>query len=135
MLTLAESVALTGKPVHIWLDPDWEVPRIDTCAAQGDILLLRVASAADTPMPRTVVLVASEASANTHTLHPIGTCYFDRHTATDPTGDVLLGVLTVPDGSTALLSHQEHGNIEFLPGSYEVRRQREFAGEWRLVYD
>ncbi|MBF6368380.1 hypothetical protein IU469_22040 [Nocardia puris] len=135
MTTLRELVAHTGIPVHDYLDHDAEVPRISRAAAQGDVLILRVTTQpAITPMPRTVVVVASEASSNTHTLHPSGDCYFDPHTATSP-GDVLLGRLTVPDGSSALLSHQEHGGIEIAPGTYEVKRQREFQGEWSYVHD
>ncbi len=136
MLTLAESVRITGKSVFDYLDHAAEVPRVDKVAAQGDVLALRVVTtkAAVTPMPRTVVVVASEASLNTHTLHPNGECFYDRHVASE-SGDVLLGRLTIPQGSTALLSHQEHGNIEILSGTYEIRRQREFAGEWRMVAD
>ncbi|MFD3702070.1 hypothetical protein ACFWUP_02875 [Nocardia sp. NPDC058658] len=44
-------------------------------------------------------------------------------------------MLTVFGGSTAVLIHQEHGALEVLPGTYEVRRQREFAGVWRTVVD
>lgn len=135
MLTLAQSVELTGKSVFDYLDHEAEVPRIDKVAAQGDVLALRVTTKpAETPMPRTVVVVASEASSNTHTLHPVGDCFYDRHTAVNP-GDVLLGKLTIPEGSSALLSHQEHGNIEVLPGTYEIKRQREFQGEWNYVRD
>ena len=135
MLTLAQSVQITGKNVFDYLDHDAEVPRIDRAAAQGDVLVQRVTvQPATTPMPKCLVVVASEASSNTHTLHPNGACFYEPHRATS-TGDVLLGRLTVPEGSTALLSHQEHGNIEVLPGTYEVRRQREFAGEWRMVAD
>jgi len=135
MTTIRELVAHTGIPVHDYLNHDADVPRISRAAAQGDVLILRVTTKpATTPMPRTVVVVASEASSNTHTLHPSGTAYYDPHTATNP-GDVLLGKLTVPEGSTALLSHQEHGGIEIEPGTFEIRRQREYAGEWAYVAD
>lgn len=135
MLTLAQSVAITGKAVHDYLSPDLDVPMVDRAAAQGDVLILRVTTkAATTLMPKTVVVVASEASSNTHTLHPNGPCFYDRRDAPSPS-DLALGILTVPDGATALLSHQEHGNLEILPGTYEVRRQREFAGEWAFVAD
>lgn len=135
MTTIKDMVDLTSKSVFDYLDHEAEVPRIDKVAAQGDVLALRVTTrAAATPMPKTVVVVASEASSNTHTLHPNSECFFDRHQATDP-GDVLLGKLTVPDGSTAFLSHQEHAGIEILPGTYEIRRQREWAGVWSYVRD
>lgn len=135
MLTLAQSVEITGKAVFDYLDHEAEVPRIDRIAAQGDVLAIRVTTkAATTPMPRTVVVVASEASSNTHTLHPNGDCYYDTRPGSSP-ADLVIGVLTVPADSSALLSHQEHGNIEILPGTYEIHRQREFAGEWRMVAD
>ena len=134
-MTLAAAMDRTGVAVHDYLDFTAEVPRVSLVAAQGDVLLLRVTTKpATTPMPRTVVAVASEASSNTHTLHPSGECYWDAHTSTDP-GDVLLGIMTITDGATALLIHQEHGALEILPGTYQVRRQREFAGEWRAVCD
>lgn len=166
MLTLAQSVAITGKAVHDYLPADLDVPQIDRAGAQGDVLVFRApigdgrrvwdewlaelparlnpelrrwldtrtGEPATTPMPRCVVAVASEASSNTHTLHPNGPCFWTRHTADNAT-DLVLGVLTVPEGSSALLSHQEHGNLEILPGTYEVRRQREFSGEWAYVRD
>lgn len=135
MTTLHQLVAHTGIPVHDYLDHTADVPQVSRAAAQGDVMILRVTTKpATTSMPHTVVAVASEASSNTHTLHPSGDCFWDPHTTTGP-GDVLLGKLTVPDGSTALLSHQEHGGLEILPGTYEIRRQREYAGEWSFVRD
>ena len=135
MTTIKEMVSLTSKSVFDYLDLEAEVPKIDRAAAQGDVLVQRVTVApATTSMPKCVVVVASEASSNTHTLHPVGDCFYDAHRATSQ-GDVLLGKLTVPEGSTAFLSHQEHAGIEVLPGTYEVRRQREFAGEWAYVAD
>lgn len=134
-MLLAESITITGKTVFDYLDMEAEVPQIDTAGAQGDVLILRVTTTpASKPLPKTLVVVASEASSNTHTLHPNGECYFDAHTARTA-GDVLLGTLTVPGGSTALLSHPEHGNIEILPGTYGVRRQREYGAEWSYVAD
>ena len=38
-----------------------------------------------------------------------------------------LGVLTVAEGSTAVLAHPEHGFMAFGPGTYTVTRQREQA--------
>ena len=134
-MLLAESVAITGKAVFDYLDHEAEVPRIDSIAAQGDVLVLRVTTRpATTVMPKTVVVVASEASSNTHTLHPNGECFYQPKEARGPI-DLVLGILTVPADSTALLSHQEHANIEILPGTYEIRRQREFSGEWAYVRD
>ncbi|BAD56342.1 hypothetical protein NFA_14970 [Nocardia farcinica IFM 10152] len=135
MQTLADAVAFTGVTVHDWLDHTAEIPRVSRAAAQGDVLILRVTLApARTVMPSRVVVVASEASSHTHTLHPSGPCFYTPHTPAGA-GDVLLGLLTVPEGSTAVLIHQEHGGLEILPGTYQVRRQRELADEWRMVAD
>ena len=41
----------------------------------------------------------------------------------------------MPDGSTAVLAHPEHGFLEIAPGTYRVGRQREYAGEWAYVAD
>ena len=50
-------------------------------------------------------------------------------------GDLVLGVLTVPGGTRAVLAHPEHGFLEIDPGTYQIGRQREYAGEWRMVAD
>lgn len=46
-----------------------------------------------------------------------------------------VAVLSVPEGSTAYLGHPEHGYMGIVPGSYEIRRQREMAEEIRMVAD
>jgi hypothetical protein len=130
--TIADMVAATGKDVLDYLDLSAEVPKITMAGAQGDVLVVHANRApATTAMPACVVAVASEASSNTHTLHPSGTAFWDRHDQRSDE-DVLLGVLTVPDGSTVFLSHQEHGGIEICAGTFEVRRQAELG---RMVHD
>ena len=86
------------------------------------------------PMPEAVTVVRSEASSNTHVLHPDGPCFFDYNERASVT-DLVLGTLTVPVGSKAILAHQEHGMLSIEPGSYSIGRQREFAGEWQMVAD
>ncbi|WP_194819885.1 hypothetical protein [Nocardia sp. XZ_19_385] len=135
MTTLADAVAATGVRVHEHLDPAAEVPRISRAAAQGDVLVLRVnGPVAVEPMRKAVAVVRSAVTTHAHTLHPCGPCAWEAHTPASAS-DVLLGVLTVFGGSTAVLIHQEHGALEVLPGTYQVRRQREFAGVWRPVTD
>ena len=131
-VTLAEMIALTGKEVLDHLDRDAAIPVVDTAAAQGDVLLVRVNRApATAEMPRMVVAVASEASSNTHTLHPHGPAFWDAHTSRRD-DDVMLGVVTVPEGSEVFVSHQEHGGLIMPEGTYEVRRQAELG---RMVQD
>lgn len=130
--TLADMIALTGKEVLDYLDRDAAVPVVDTAAAQGDVLIVRVNRAtATTPMPKVVVAVASEASSNTHTLHPHGPAFWDAHKSHGD-DDVMLGVMTVPEGSEVFVSHQEHGGLIVSEGTYEVRRQSELG---RMVQD
>lgn len=127
-VVLSEMIALTGKDVLEHLDRAAEVPVITSAAAQGDVLVVRVnRRPATTPMPSCLVAVASEISSNTHTLHPVGTAYFD------PGADEqLLGIMTIEPGAEVFLSHQEHGGLLFREGTYEVRRQAELD---RVVAD
>lgn len=132
-ITLAKAIELTDKEVLDYLDRDSEVPTVTTAACQGDVSIFRTDDddPATVPMPaKGVVVVRSEASQNTHSIHPNGEVFFEYRES-----GLLLGVLTVPEGSTALLSHQEHGALEITPGTYRVGRQREFAGEWRMLED
>lgn len=136
MTTLSEATKTTGITVLDYLDHAEDVPVITTAACQGDVSVFRddTARPATVPMPKTVTVVRSEASSNTHTLHPDGPCFWEYNEAASVT-DLVLGKLTVPDGSKALLMHQEHGALEIAPGTYRVGRQREFAGEWAFVAD
>jgi hypothetical protein len=134
-MTLAEAIQATGTEVLEHLDREAAIPTVTTAACQGDVSVVRTDQAvATTPMSKSVTVVRSEASANTHVLHPDGPCFFDYNKAASVT-DLILGTLTVPPGSTAILAHQEHGMLSITPGTYHVGRQREFAGEWAFVAD
>jgi hypothetical protein len=135
-MTLNEAIELTGTDVLDYLDRDVSIPTITTGACQGDVSVFRAdkAKSATTPMPKAVTVVRSEASSNTHVLHPDGPCFFDFNNGTSVT-NLVLGTLTVPNGSKALLMHQEHGGMSIEPGTYTVGRQREFQGEWAMVAD
>jgi hypothetical protein len=121
------------------LDSEIDVPILTGAQRQGDVIVLNRPNRAPaaTPIPASgVQVVRAEASSNTHTLHSWdGSCFFDA----DPTGGetgLTLGTLTVPEGASAYLVHtEEHGANGIGPGTYELRRQREFAGEWRRVAD
>lgn len=122
------------------LDAQVDVPVLIGAQAQGDLLALPRpdVQAATTPIPPAgAVAVRAETNAgNTHSLHTLDgpTCFWDVRPG-GPAG-LILGVLTVPDGATAYLVHtEEHGANAFGPGTYEIRRQREFPGEWRQVAD
>jgi hypothetical protein len=121
------------------LDSEIDVPILTGAQRQGDVIVLPrpERAPATTPVPaQGLQVVRAEASTNTHTLHSWdGACAFDP----DPTGGdtgLTLGTLTVPPGASAYLVHtEEHGANGIGPGTYELRRQREFAGEWRRVAD
>ena len=100
---------------------------------QGDVMLLRVTTKhAGEPLGAGVRVVASENSPNTHTLHGDGLWEWNPRAA----DDLVQGWLTVAAGEEAFLIHtEEHSAIAVGEGTYEIRRQREYAGEWRRVAD
>ena len=131
--TIDSMTTRTGVTVLDHIDPSADVPVVSVAAAQGDVSILRVTTRpATTPMPARVDVVRGEAGGNTHSLHPSGDCFWDAATARS-VADLTLGTLTVPEGSTAVLAHPEHGFLELAPGTYRIGRQREYAGEW--AYD
>lgn len=113
--------------------PELEVPVLTGAQRQGDVLLLPVTVTRDgDPLGPGVEVVRSEQGSNTHTLHGDGRWLANL----TPADDLVQGWLTVPDGGEAFLIHsEEHNALGVGPGTYEVRRQREFAGEWRQVAD
>ena len=133
--TIDSMTTRTGVTVLDHIDPSADVPVVSVAAAQGDVSILRVTTRpATTPMPARVDVVRGEAGGNTHSLHPSGDCFWDAATARS-VADLTLGTLTVPEGSTAVLAHPEHGFLALAPGTYRIGRQREYAGEWAYVAD
>lgn len=116
--------------------PELEIPVLSANQRQGDVLLLKITRQHEggRPLGKGVEVVRSEQGSNTHTLHGDGT-WLANDRAIDP--EVLVqGWLTVPDGGEAFLIHtEEHSAIGVGPGTYEIRRQREYAGVWRRVAD
>lgn len=127
---------MTDLRVLDHLDREATLPTVTAAACQGDVSILRVTTPpATTPMPKSgVPVVRGEAGGNTHSLHADGTgvCWDQAKTSGD---GLTLGTLTVPEGTAAFLLHPEHGGMAITPGTYRIGRQREFAGEWRLVAD
>lgn len=123
------------------LDTQIDVPILTGLAqAQGDLIVLPRPNkaAATTPIPTAGVMVvrAESSGGNTHSLHSWDGpgCFYDERTRSD--AQLVLGVLTVPDGATAYMVHtEEHGANAFGPGTYEIRRQREQADIIRVVAD
>jgi hypothetical protein len=116
--------------------PELEVPILSASQTQGDVMMLKVTTKhGGEPLGRGVTVVRAETNAsNTHSLHGDGQ-WEPNPMATDPS-ELVQGWLTVPDDGTAYLIHtEEHNVLGIGVGTYEVRRQREFAGEWRRVAD
>lgn len=115
--------------------PDLEIPILTGAQRQGDVLVVPVTgSHPGVPIGEGVTVVRAETNtANTHTLVGDGLWLANPNASVD---DLIEGWLTVPDGGEAFLIHtQEHNALGVGAGTYEVRRQREFAGVWMMVAD
>ena len=126
MRTLAEAIEMHGIDVEEHLDRQMTIPVLTGFQAQGDVMVVpRPAQApAGTSVPRDgVAVVRGEFGGHTHTLLAEGTVTFDP-AAGDEGLDI--GVLTVGADATAYLAHPEHAYSGIGPGTYVLRRQREF---------
>lgn len=117
---------------------DVEVLLLTGMQSQGDLLILPTDRPAyiGSVIPSTGVLVVmGEKGRNAHILHALeGACHWKA--AAGSGTRLLQGWLTVPEGSSATLVHtQEHSVLGVGAGTYEIRRQREFAGVWRRLAD
>jgi hypothetical protein len=138
--TIAELITRHGVDVLEHLDRQIDVPVLTGLQAQGDVIVipqkgLGLLDKVDTPVPSSgVAVVRGENGGNTHLLlADQGPVFYSA--AAPMSTSLKLGTLVVPEGSTALLAHPEHGYAGIGPGRYEVRRQREQADEIRLVAD
>ena len=113
--------------------PELEIPVLGGPQRQGDVLIVPAAPRdGGVPIGKGVEVVRSEAGSNTHCLHGDGAWLPNPAAATD----LVQGHLSVPEGGECYLIHsEEHGAMGIAPGSYNLLRQREFAGEWRRVAD
>lgn len=83
-----------------------------------------------------VAVVVGEATGNTHLLMPEPGCEVLWSPNQPRDGDVLLGVLHVPESGVAWLIHtDEHGANGIGPGTFTLRGKREQADEIRRVMD
>ena len=133
-MTIAHAESTYGLDLLDHLDREAEVATITRTEPQGDVLIRRRDDrpAATTPIPASgAVVVRGENGGNTHGLYGAG--YYDARTPSAT--DLVVGVLTVPEGATVLLSHPEHGPFVVAPGTYEARRQREQRDVLALVAD
>jgi len=128
----------TGSIEHL----DLEVPIVTGNQRQGDVYVLATTrdmtqGAKPVPVAGVVVVRAVTASSNTHTLYTLsGEALWKANDRATRDDELVQGWLTVPAGSEATLIHtEEHNVLGIGAGTYEIRRQREYAGEWRQVAD
>ncbi len=140
MYTLDELSTRHGVTVDDHHDLTGLVPVTAGLSRQGDVIVIpaamtRSTTPSTTPLPKAgFPVVRGESGGNTHMLLADGPVFFTPAAFTDATS-LDLGVLTVPEGSTAFLAHPEHAFQGMAPGTYVVRRQREQADELRMVAD
>ena len=123
--------------------PDLEIPIVSGNQRQGDVLVLKVSRLGGhfttgykgEPLGKGVTVVRAETNtANTHTL--VGDGHWEPNARATRDDELVQGWLTVPtDGEAFLIHTEEHSALGIGPGTYEIRRQREYAGEWRRVAD
>lgn len=117
--------------------------------AQGDILIERVADADGKPIgpagkgqfgtdpDGSAVLARGEVTGHRHRFHPMaGVALFrDDGLARDVPAELYIGHIKVA-AAPADLVHEEHDTISLQPGTYRIRRQREWTAEQaRVVAD
>jgi hypothetical protein len=106
--------------------------------AQGDILLETVDNIAADRLRRmrsvpadadgAVVLGRGERSGHRHAIHGGAQMVRDRFFGDSGVpGGLYVGHLVVEGEAGATLVHEEHGSIALPPGTYRVRRQRQFS--------
>lgn len=108
--------------------------------AQGDLFVVPVPSpdcgtmgCVPVPVPAEgIAVIEAVAGGHEHRLFASepGTAFF--HSYPGHRGQVIGAVECM---ASAYLLHPEHGATGLAPGAYELRRQREQAGEERLVAD
>jgi hypothetical protein len=108
--------------------------------AQGDILLEAVNDQVHgLPLPRdpdgAVVLGRGELTGHRHAVYGGGAClYRDDALARGIPSALYMGHLKVSAPSCDL-SHEEHAAIPLSPGTYRVRRQREWEGGEVVIWE
>lgn len=137
-MTVTYADALSAHQIHVpdHLIAQAEVPVLTGLQLQGDLAIVpaRPSARKGQPVPASgIQVVRGEATANTHWLDSYnGECLWAPVNGAGPE----LGVLTVPEGAVATLTHtDEHGCNAIGAGTYRIRRQREQAEEIRLVQD
>lgn len=137
MITFASALSIHGITIPSHLIADAEVPVLTGLQSQGDVFIIPTN---DESLPvgnaisdNGIQVINGESAGNTHWLD----AGFNSPDITwAPLTGQDLGVLRVPEGQTAVLTHtDEHGANAIGPGTYVLRRQREQADEIQYVVD
>jgi hypothetical protein len=94
-------------------------------ARQGDVFVMRIQSLPANAMPkpsdpRGVVLAEGEVTGHHHRIKKSGVCLLRAD-------GVAYDLMTIADGIIGRLVHEEHSEIPFAAGVFEVRVQREHS--------
>jgi hypothetical protein len=137
-MTYQQALDLVGVSVPAHLVADAEVPILTGPQAQGDLLVVPVASIdvdLQTVPDAGVQVVFGEATGNSHFLHR-GFDSPDVQYARVEDGDLVLAFLRVPAGQNAQLIHtDEHGSAGIGAGDYAIHAKRELREEITRVQD
>jgi hypothetical protein len=144
-MTYGKALAMSQVSIPEHLEAGAEVPVLAGPQAQGDLMIVPLGLAYDDGRkpdwpqgkivpPGGVQVVHGEATGNTHWLHAgFNSPGVAWHRADQ---DLVVGVVTVPQGQSAMLVHtDEHGANGIAAGVYEIRQKREQADEVRYVED
>lgn len=138
-LTYAETLGKHGITLPDELIADLEVPVLSGPQAQGDVGIWpcgRVGlaeRASFSPVPAAGLAIVQ--GGNAHILDAyLGEVLWKPVTARS--GDVTVGILHIPDGAVAYLTHtEEHTSSGIGPGTYRFTGKREQTDEIRRVAD
>lgn len=142
MITYQQAADRTGTNVPDHLAAQAEIPLADPTAPnrQGDVYLMQDGpyqlDGEGIPLDGAgYKVVRGEADRNSHILNDGGQgARFHPSTHREPILDY--GILDVPDGAEAVLTHTaEHGSIRFGPGQWRVWGQASFREEMRRASD
>lgn len=138
-LTYADTLGKHNIALPDELIADVEVPVLTGPQAQGDVGIWprshigNAERASFQPVPSEGLPIVQ--GANAHILDAYQGEVLWKPVAAR-TGDVTIGILHVPDGAVAYLTHtEEHTSSGIGPGTYRVTGKREQADEIRRVAD
>lgn len=142
-ITYGDALGKHGIALPPDLLADVEIPVLAGPQCQGDVGIWprpRAGAAELTTMTEVpadgIVIVRGEAAGGNAHILDAATGPVLWVAAPAEQGSIDLGVLHVPDGSVALLTHtDEHGSTGIGPGTYRLTGKREQADEIRRVAD